>query len=105
MGKLDGRVAAVTGGARGIGAATARRLAADGASVAVMDLRQAQCEETAAAIRADGGTALALECDVARADAVEAAFARIAQDFGKLDILVNNAGITRDNLLFKMSED
>lgn len=105
MGNLQGRVAAVTGGARGIGAATARRLAADGASVAVLDVQEALCEETVAAIRAAGGTALALGCDVTRAGDVDAAFKRIVQEFGRLDILVNNAGVLRDNLLFKMSED
>lgn len=105
MGKLDGRVAAVTGGARGIGAATARRLAADGASVAVMDVEEALCGETVAAILAANGKALAVGCDVTQADAVEAAFTRVVQEFGKLDILVNNAGVLRDNLLFKMSED
>ena len=105
MANVQGRVAAVTGGARGIGAATARRLAADGASVAVLDVQEALCEETVAAIRTAGGTALALGCDVTRAGDVEAAFKRVVEEFGRLDILVNNAGVLRDNLLFKMSEE
>jgi 3-oxoacyl-[acyl-carrier protein] reductase len=104
MGKLDGRAAVVTGGARGIGAATAQRLAADGAKVAVLDVQADLCQETVAAIQAAGGTALALGCDVAQAEAVAETFARVAQEFGTIHILVNNAGVLRDNLLFKMSE-
>jgi 3-oxoacyl-[acyl-carrier protein] reductase len=105
MGTFQGRAAAVTGGARGIGAATARRLAADGAQVAVIDLQEEMCRETVAAIQSAGGTALGIGCDVAQADQVEAAMAKAAEAFGRLDILVNNAGVLRDNLLFKMSED
>ncbi|RPF20413.1 3-oxoacyl-ACP reductase FabG [Myceligenerans xiligouense] len=99
------RVAVVTGGARGIGAATARRLAADGHAVAVLDLLEDQAAETAAAIVADGGRALAVGADVADADSVAAAVARVADELGAPTILVNNAGILRDNLLFKMSPD
>src|SRR5262245_18318024 len=105
MGNLEGRVAVVTGSERGIGAATARRMTDDGAAFALLDVQEALCDESMTAIRADGGTALALGCDVTRADDVEAAFTRIGQEFGRLDILVNNAGVLRDNLLFKMSED
>lgn len=99
------RTALVTGAARGIGAATARRLAADGHQVAVLDLREADAEATAAAIREAGGTALALGADVADEDAVTAAVARVADELGPPTVLVNNAGILRDNLLFKMSVD
>lgn len=105
MGNLQGRVAAVTGAARGIGAATAQRLAAAGASVAVLDMEEAQCQATVDAIRAASGTAVAIGCDVTQAEQVEAAFTRIASEFGKLEILVNNAGVLRDNLLFKMTEN
>ncbi|MBO0924327.1 3-oxoacyl-ACP reductase FabG [Cellulomonas sp. zg-ZUI199] len=97
--------ALVTGAARGIGAATARRLAADGHQVAVLDLREADAEATAAAIREAGGTALAVGADVADEDAVAAAVARVAGELGPPTVLVNNAGILRDNLLFKMSVD
>ncbi|GEA87443.1 3-oxoacyl-ACP reductase FabG [Cellulomonas cellasea] len=99
------RTALVTGAARGIGAATARRLAADGYRVAVLDLREADAEATAEAIREAGGTALAVGADVADEDAVTAAVARVADELGPPTVLVNNAGILRDNLLFKMSAD
>lgn len=99
------RTALVTGAARGIGAATARRLAADGYRVAVLDLREDDAEVTAAAIRDAGGDALALGADVADEDAVAAAVARVADELGPPTVLVNNAGILRDNLLFKMSAD
>ena len=99
-----GRVAVVTGAARGIGAATARRLAADGLAVALFDLDEAGAAETAAAITDGGGRALALVVDVADADAVAAAVDRVAAELGPPTVLVNNAGVTRDNLLFKLSE-
>ncbi|MET8905994.1 3-oxoacyl-ACP reductase FabG [Streptomyces sp. NPDC003236] len=98
------RVAVVTGGARGIGAATARRLAQDGFAVAVLDLDEAACADTVATIEKDGGRAVAVGVDVADAQRVESALARVATELGSVSVLVNNAGITRDNLLFKMTE-
>jgi 3-oxoacyl-[acyl-carrier protein] reductase len=102
---LDGRVAIVTGAARGIGAATAARLAGDGAAVAVVDLDEAACAGTVEAITSKGGRAVAIGADVSKRDQVEAAVARVASEFGGVQILVNNAGVIRDNMLFKMTDD
>ncbi|MEO6411469.1 MAG: 3-oxoacyl-ACP reductase FabG [Pedococcus sp.] len=99
------RTAIVTGAARGIGAATAKRLAAAGHAVAVLDLDESACADTVTAITDAGGRALAVGVDVADAAQVEAAVQRVADELGAPTILVNNAGITRDNLLFKMTED
>ena len=99
------RVAIVTGAARGIGAATALRLAKDGYAVAVVDLDESACAGAVSAIEEAGGRAIAVGIDVSRADQVEAGVRRIADELGPPVVLVNNAGIIRDNLLFKMTED
>lgn len=99
------RVAVVTGAGRGIGAGTARRLAADGFAVAVVDLTAEQGTQTVEHITAAGGKALAIGADVSSSEAVDAAFERIAAELGPPSVLVNNAGVLRDNLLFKMSDE
>jgi 3-oxoacyl-[acyl-carrier protein] reductase len=99
------RVAIVTGAARGIGAATAVRLAADGLAVGVVDLSEPACAATVEAIVAAGGRAVGIGADVADRDAVDAAVARVADELGPPTVLVNNAGILRDNLLFKMTDE
>ena len=96
------RTAIVTGAARGIGAATAIRLARDGNAVAVLDMDEEACAQTVSTITSDGGRALGVAVDITVPDQVEAAVARVAADLGAPTILVNNAGIIRDNLMFKM---
>lgn len=97
------RTAIVTGAARGIGAAVAKRLAQEGHAVAVLDLDESACAATVEGITAAGGKAVAVGVDVADEASVQAAVERVADELGAPTILVNNAGITRDNLLFKMS--
>ena len=92
MGRLDNKVAAITGGGGGIGGATCRRFAQEGARVAVLDRDLAAAQRTAEQIAAEGGSALALACDITDRDTVDAAVQRIANEWGGIDILVNNAG-------------
>ena len=99
------RTAIVTGAARGIGAAVAKRLAADGFAVAALDLDESSVKPVAAAIEYAGGRALAVGTDVSDEAAVQAAVERIADELGEPAVLVNNAGIVCDNLLFKMTTD
>jgi 3-oxoacyl-[acyl-carrier protein] reductase len=99
------KIAIVTGSARGIGAATARRLASDGMAVAVLDLDEAACAGTVKEIADAGGRAIAVGTDVSDRDQVEAAVQRVASELGPPGVLVNNAGVIRDNLLFKMTDD
>ncbi len=99
------RTAVVTGAARGIGAGVAKRLAADGHAVAVLDLDEASCGATVSAIEQAGGKAIAVGVDVSDPASVEAAVGRVAEELGPPTILINNAGITRDALIFKMTPE
>jgi 3-oxoacyl-[acyl-carrier protein] reductase len=100
--RFDGKVALVTGGARGIGAATCELFAREGASVVVCDLDEGPASEVAGPL---GEKGLAVACDVSRRDQVEAAVQRAFDRFGRLDILVCCAGIIRDNLVHKMTDE
>lgn len=104
MSGVQNRTAVITGGARGIGAATARLLASSGAKVAILDLNEDAAREAASAITAEGGQAIGLRADVTDRDRVVEVMDTIASTFGSIDILMNNAGVLRDNLLFKMSD-
>lgn len=102
---LKDRVAIVTGSARGIGAATARRLAEEGAKVVITDIQQELAQATAAKLRADGLSAHCVIGDITKADDVQRLVAETISTFGGIDILVNNAGFPRDKYLVKMSEE
>ncbi len=105
MYNLDDHVALVTGAARGIGEAIARKLAAAGARLVLCDLDEAGINALAESLKADGTEALAVPCDITKADQVEALCKAAYDAFGQVDVLVNNAGVTRDNLLMRMRDD
>ncbi|MCA1645038.1 MAG: 3-oxoacyl-ACP reductase FabG [Chloroflexi bacterium] len=105
MNRLEGKVALVTGGGGGIGAATAQRLACEGAQVAVLDLRADGVRETVGAIESAGGHALGLVGDVSDARQIQGLVAEAKERFGRIDILVNNAGINRDALAARLTEE
>ena len=105
MKNLEGKIAIVTGAGRGIGQQIAKKLAERGAKVAVIDLKPEWCEETCGLVTAAGSEALALGCNVAVSDEVNACVKAVLDKFGRIDILVNNAGITKDGLLMRMSDE
>jgi 3-oxoacyl-[acyl-carrier protein] reductase len=105
MKKLAGKVAIVTGGASGIGKATALKFAQEGADIAIWDVNAEKGEAVAAELEALGAKAKFYSVNTTSLAAVEAAAAQVKADFGKLDIIINNAGITRDATLAKMTED
>lgn len=105
MDRLAGRVAIVTGGARGIGFGVSQRLAREGASVAILDLDGGEAQRAAGLLEpVAGASALGLAADVSDAVQVDRAVESVVERFGQVDILMNNAGVLRDNLLFRMSE-
>lgn len=104
--RFEGKVAVVTGGARGIGRAIALRLAQEGASVVVNYLsNQAAADETVSQVEAAGGKAIAVQCDVSNVAQAQALIDRAREVFGRVDVLVNNAGTTRDTLIMRMTEE
>ena len=103
---LMDQVAVVTGASRGIGRATAIALAAEGAHVVVNYARSSEAaDEVVATITSDGGSAIALQADVSKADQVDALIKATTEKWGRVDVLVNNAGITRDTLLLRMKPE
>ncbi len=106
MMKFAGKTAVVTGGSRGLGRAVCLELAKGGANVVFCYAgNEAAAKETTAACEALGAKALAIQCDVAKANEVKALMDAAVKEFGRIDILVNNAGITRDGLLMMMKEE
>jgi 3-oxoacyl-[acyl-carrier protein] reductase len=103
--ELAGQVAFVTGGATGIGLATARALAVRGATVAIFNRNQERAHTAVEALRAAGGAAHAFAADIADSASVETAFAAALAQLARVDILVNNSGMTRDGLFMRMSDE
>jgi 3-oxoacyl-[acyl-carrier protein] reductase len=103
--QIKDKVAIVTGSARGLGAATARRLAEEGAKVVITDILREQAESTAAALQADGLQARCIIADITKNDDVQRLVDDTIREFGGVHILVNNAGFPRDRYLVKMTED
>ncbi len=104
MGRLKDKVAIITGGANGIGKATAIRFAQEGANIAVWDVQEEKGAEVIKLLIAIGVKAIFYKVNTADASMVQEAVAAVMQDFGKIDVLINNAGILRDATLLKMTE-
>ena len=103
-GRLENKIAIVTGGARGIGRAISLRLASEGARIAIVDIMLDVAEATAKEFADKGFEAKAYAANVAKPEDADATVKKVIADFGRIDILVNNAGITKDNLIMRMSE-
>ena len=103
-GRLENKIAIVTGGARGIGRAISQRLASEGAKIAIVDIMLDVAEATAKEFAGQGFEAKAYAANVAKPEDADATVKKVIADFGRVDILVNNAGITKDNLIMRMSE-
>src|SRR5918997_5360738 len=99
------RVAIVTGGSRGIGAAIVRRLAKDGLHVVAIARSMDKLQDVTGGINAEGGSSEALTCDISDTRALATAIEQVGEKHGRLDVLVNNAGITRDGLFLRMSDE
>lgn len=102
--RLEGKVALVTGGARGIGKAICERLASEGAKLAIVDIMLDVAQETAEEFKAKGVEAAAFASDVSKLESANETVDAVIKEFGQVDILVNNAGITRDTLMMRMTE-
>lgn len=105
LGDFNGEVVAVTGAAQGIGRSVVEAFAAQGASVAVIDLQLEAAEAVAAEINAAGGKAMAVRCDVGDRESVDAAAAEIVERFGAISVLVSNAGVSRPAMIRKMTDE
>lgn len=105
MARLDKKVAIITGSARGIGFATAKRFLEEGANVALWDIQEDLLNEAKKSLNLDDSRVKVYPVNVCNQTSVEDAYAAVENDFGHVDIMVNNAGITRDAMLHKMSED
>ena len=103
--KLKDRVALITGGASGIGEATAHKFSKEGAKVVICDIALESANKVANAIKENGGEALAIAANVCKKDEIENVVSKVIKDFGKLEILVNNAGINRDSFAKKLKEE
>ena len=105
MGKLDNKVAIITGGNAGVGKEIAKLFASEGAKVVISARRQQVLEEAAKEIEAAGGTVLCVPTDISKVDDVKNLVSKTVETFGQLDILINNAGITKDGLMLRMKEN
>jgi 3-oxoacyl-[acyl-carrier protein] reductase len=104
MGILDGKIAVVTGSARGIGRTIAEELAKEGADLVLCDLKQEWLSETAESVKSLGRKVLCLAVDVSKTTDVENVISETMKTFGRIDVMVNNAGITKDTLMVRMSD-